>query len=687
MEAIFVFKDNRQNRSQEEIDYLLQYPKIFKFVRADKTFFTREFRNCVWNLSDGKPSPAFVRQALIEVSEDKNLPVVAGYQVIKDLAHHLKRDGKPRGAANSVFGISDQLSSDPEYDKFLLENGWLKPGRNRGYSFTDKFRLILACRAEGQSIEDAIMAAGLDLSRIGYQRLAVLKRQEQEAGTARVFSPNSPADIEYLLTSAFISSVTEKQIRYSKEFDLWALKLRSSFTPVEILELFGIDCSKLSSSARLRLVNRIKYRNPAAQAENSLPPIPGSADEVSLFLKRYILLLHNRTSKGFSQISSVWKKLDCHEKRSVCSIIQAGTGPDGFTLDSLLKACSIPRSSWYGITSNPDYGQSLSKRKEQEKADLKDIKDILEYKGFKKGSRQIKLQLEQKKNRKIGLHKIQRLMKENGLSSGIRVKDSGRIAQKKAVKENTKPNLLQRRFRLNRPGEVKLSDVSYLDYDGGTKRAYLSAVKDASSGKIEPPLVSDSQDLALGIETIGSLPAPLPSGSLFHSDQGYLYLNPCFQKKLAQSGYEQSMSRRGNCWDNSPMESFFGHFKDETDYRSCKTLEELQSLLAEYAYYYNYERCQPCRNNMTPAEFENYLNGMDKAQWDQYQAIELEKYNRMLEQAEKSAVDRARIDKAIVQESQYGQKKRQEKEEWQEGSLQTVKSGTEAALYFRSCRQ
>ena len=69
----------------------------------------------------------------------------------------------------------------------------------------------------------------------------------------------------------------------------------------------------------------------------------------------------------------------------------------------------------------------------------------------------------------------------------------------------------------------------------------------------------------------------------------------------------QSMSRRGNCIDNAPIESFFGHFKDDVDYRACKTFEALRLLIAQYVQYYNNERQQWDRKKMTPVGYRNHL--------------------------------------------------------------------------------
>jgi len=69
----------------------------------------------------------------------------------------------------------------------------------------------------------------------------------------------------------------------------------------------------------------------------------------------------------------------------------------------------------------------------------------------------------------------------------------------------------------------------------------------------------------------------------------------------------QSMSRRGNCIDNSPMESFFGHLKDDVECRGAKTFQELNVMIDEYLRYYNNERYQWDLKKMTPVQYRNHL--------------------------------------------------------------------------------
>ena len=95
--------------------------------------------------------------------------------------------------------------------------------------------------------------------------------------------------------------------------------------------------------------------------------------------------------------------------------------------------------------------------------------------------------------------------------------------------------------------------------------------------------------------------------AMIHSDQGFHYTHPEFQKRVKQMNLKQSMSRRGNCIDNAPMESFFGHMKDEMDYKEVHTFEELKQLVNQYMIFYNASRRQWNLKKMTPAEYRSHL--------------------------------------------------------------------------------
>jgi transposase InsO family protein len=94
---------------------------------------------------------------------------------------------------------------------------------------------------------------------------------------------------------------------------------------------------------------------------------------------------------------------------------------------------------------------------------------------------------------------------------------------------------------------------------------------------------------------------------MIHSDQGFHYTNPLYIAMVKYLKMIQSMSRKGNCIDNAPIESFFGHLKDDVDYKSCQTFDELHSLIREYVRYYNHERKQWELKKMTPIDYRNHL--------------------------------------------------------------------------------
>ena len=93
---------------------------------------------------------------------------------------------------------------------------------------------------------------------------------------------------------------------------------------------------------------------------------------------------------------------------------------------------------------------------------------------------------------------------------------------------------------------------------------------------------------------------------IVHSDQGFHYTSSPYRNLLSHYGVTQSMSRRGNCLDNAPIESFFGHMKDELELKSCETYEDLQKHIDSFIYYYNNERPQWGLKGKTPAECRGF---------------------------------------------------------------------------------
>lgn len=134
----------------------------------------------------------------------------------------------------------------------------------------------------------------------------------------------------------------------------------------------------------------------------------------------------------------------------------------------------------------------------------------------------------------------------------------------------------------------------------------MSTIKDSSTNEILAYNVSNRLTLDLATDTLLKLKknkrVKFANGAFIHSDQGSHYTSPTFQKHVKKLGLGQSMSRRGNCWDNAPQESFFGHFKDEAYIKQCNSLEELKREIKNYMTYYNNFRYQWNLKKMTPVE-------------------------------------------------------------------------------------
>lgn len=267
----------------------------------------------------------------------------------------------------------------------------------------------------------------------------------------------------------------------------------------------------------------------------------------------------------------------------------------------------VSRSGYYSYLEEEDT------RNAKEEADLK-VKEIIlkafNRRGYKKGSRSIKMILENEFNIQYSRKRIQRIMNKYNIICPHRKSNPYRKIAKATKEHHVVPNKLNREFKQGIPAKVLLTDITYLPYSN-SNMAYLSTIKDASTNEILAYHVSDRITLDIATETIRKLmknkKITLHNEAFIHSDQGSHYTSPRYQKLLKKHGLGQSMSRRGNCWDNAPQESFFGHMKDEVDYKSCKTLDELKSKINHYMVYYNNYRYQWNLKKMTPIQYRNHL--------------------------------------------------------------------------------
>jgi len=179
----------------------------------------------------------------------------------------------------------------------------------------------------------------------------------------------------------------------------------------------------------------------------------------------------------------------------------------------------------------------------------------------------------------------------------------------KAMKtSNAADNLLQREFEEHGPRKVLLTDITYILYNSA--KCYLSTILDAYTKQVLAYVISESLEVDFVLETVNQLVEKhgisLDAETLIHSDQGCHYTSLKFIQLVNDSGLRQSMSRRGNCWDNAPQESFFGHMKDEIDLSSCSSFADVCSIIDDWIDYYNNERYQWDLAKLSPNEFYEY---------------------------------------------------------------------------------
>lgn len=213
----------------------------------------------------------------------------------------------------------------------------------------------------------------------------------------------------------------------------------------------------------------------------------------------------------------------------------------------------------------------------------------------------------------MNVKKIRRLMKKYGLKCYIRRKNKQRQIMKAMQSDNYADNVLMRQFEAYGPRKVLLTDITYIPYDDEHDRkfAYLSTILDAYTKEILAYVVSNSLEEDFVLETVKLLAEnhkiSLHEKTLIHSDQGSHYSCIRFIDLVKSYNLRRSMSRRGNCWDNAPQESFFGHMKDHVDCRKVTEFEQVKELIDEYMEYYNNRRYQWDLAKLAPKEFYEFV--------------------------------------------------------------------------------
>jgi len=291
-------------------------------------------------------------------------------------------------------------------------------------------------------------------------------------------------------------------------------------------------------------------------------------------------------------------------------IIQEMTQSDNNLLNIvwLCNAAGVSRSGYYHYLKTEDLRQQ---REEQDRCNFLIILEAYKFRGYNKGARGIYMRLlHMSPSVHMNIKKIRRLMKKYGLFCPIRKANPYRRMAKALKTNNVAPNLLNREFELHGPRAVLLTDITYI-INGKAPRCYMSTIIDGCTKELLAWVLSESLEIDFVLETVNHLienhGISLTAETLIHSDQGVHYTSIKFIRLVKDIEIRQSMSRRANCWDNAPQESFYGHMKDEIDISQCLTFDEIYQEISMWTDYYNNERYQWNLARLSPREYYKYL--------------------------------------------------------------------------------
>lgn len=270
-----------------------------------------------------------------------------------------------------------------------------------------------------------------------------------------------------------------------------------------------------------------------------------------------------------------------------------------YGLNALLKVVQLPRSTFY---------DRIQRNQKPDK--YKDVKSFIDHQ-FHNSYRTYGYRRIHKLTSLSGFpyceETIRKLMTDLGLKSCVYSRHTAKYSSYRGRVGKTAPNLLNQHFDAKDPLTTMHTDITQVRL-ATSRWAYISTVTDEASGAVLSEDASLSPTLMLVHNTIAAVNDNwnVPKGAIMHSDQGWQYQMPSYRDDLKKFGITQSMSRKGNCHDNAPIESFFSLLKREYLNRALSSMTSLKQLregLAKYVAWYNNERISLNKDGMTPVEY------------------------------------------------------------------------------------
>lgn len=422
-----------------------------------------------------------------------------------------------------------------------------------------------------------------------------------------------------LRNSKYVLDVSPSIVHFSAEFKkLFWEELSKGRLPREIISTLGIDPNILGDSRinglKTMIGNEVKKGNGFRDLNTYAQGCNGylSAENRIKYLE--MQLAYKDQEIEFLKKNCIFKsggsgimKIPAHAKYQI--IYDTMQKNDNLlNVAAMCEIAGVSRSGYYHYLSTED---QRMEREEQDRQDFLLILKAYQYRGYHKGARSIYMRLlHMEPPIVMNIKKIRRLMKKYNLQCPIRKANPYRRMAKAMATAYTAPNIVNREFEEHGPRKILLTDITYI-INGKAPRCYMSTIIDACTKELLSWVLSESLEIGFVLETVKQLiekhGTDLSTETLIHSDQGSHYTSIKFIQLLKDNELRQSMSRRANCWDNAPQESFFGHMKDELDLSECHGYEEILNAVRDWTEYYNTERYQWDLARLSPVEYYQYL--------------------------------------------------------------------------------
>ena len=291
----------------------------------------------------------------------------------------------------------------------------------------------------------------------------------------------------------------------------------------------------------------------------------------------------------------------------LCKIVEETVQAYGkaVNIKALCKNLHLPRSTYYYYKASKENRQ---RREDADREALYFIQKAFDHSGkyYHKGSRSLRMVLKNDYDIIYNRKKIQRIMRKYQLICPVKKARPYGKRKNDGQENKIAPNRVKRAFK---PGEARklfLTDITYIKHQGHF--SYVSVIIDSQTNEPVAYKTSTSCDLDFVLETLEQLKTcGYSQNAIIHSDQGVHYTAKKFRDTIQSMGLIQSMSRKGNCWDNAPCESFFGKMKQETTFDKNASDQEIEAAVADYINYYRYRRYQEGLGDRTPYEYGSTL--------------------------------------------------------------------------------